>query len=254
MASPRFFLAALAASAIGLSASNATAQPARSRLGEVPTPPPAFARHWFGVHMGSAQLLLNRGSVCQPGGEPSYTCYALTGPQRGQPYAAKTQSEDLGIDGATAGPHRSQVRLLLSFDEALSPRFTVGGRVGYAFTNGWLGGPDQYDDGRHGGLLLPLHAEARAKWWLLPLTARHLRAFVGAGGGVAEFVGHEYVGDSDANLEVWKQSGKGFVSADAGLMLGLVRSLALEGSLDINFMFPKTGSAIGFYFGVLYGL
>jgi len=221
---------------------------------DLPKAPAAFARHWFGIHLGSAQLIFNGGPVCQPGADPSYTCYAYSGPQRGQPYVSSTKSDGLAIHGGSTGPHRTQARLLLSFDEALSARFTVGGRVGYAFTNGWLGGPDQYSDGRSGGLLLPLHLEARAKWWLLPLTARHLRAFVGAGGGVAEFAGHETASDATASFEVWKQSGKGFVSADAGLQLGILRGLAVEGSLDANLLFPKTGAAIGFYIGLLYGL
>ena len=126
----------------------------------------------------------------------------------------------------------------------------------------------------HGGSpFMPVHAELRANYWFLPLTSRSLRAYVGAGFGIAQVDSKHEVAVFDcaetlepswnpANggfddcmqetedwnpvldatfLDAWKKMGRGFVTASVGAALPIQGELSLAVNVNAMLMFPAEG-------------
>jgi hypothetical protein len=182
-----------AASKAGASTTSAvTRAPAASN----PSARGAGIRHWVGVHVAQDIAFLYGDDVCdQVAGRSNYY-YCYYPGSTDEPFFHDPQP-DSDFD---EGPAFATTRFLISYDYALFPWLSVGGRLGYAFG----GGPptDQVPDEdppnadrnqlppntlAHGGeSFLPLHAELRGSYWFLPLRANSIGAYVGAGFGVAQ--------------------------------------------------------------------
>jgi len=232
-------------------------------------PPPskaAFRRHWVGLHVAQDFMYEPGTFVCDAGAvDTTYSCY-LAG--TGQPYppsaASSLRSVQRGFSIATT-------RLLGSYDYALSPAFTLGGRLGVAFRGGPAGATPS--GGVKGSAFWPLHLEGRATWWFAPLTNRRVRGFVGLGGGVAQFdakatsvtttcdlgqtdtnLGGDACGASPVALDVWRKVGRGFFDVRTGLEVRLWDEFGVELDLHALAAFPAFGVVLEPSLGVVYGL
>jgi hypothetical protein len=152
-----------------------------------------FRSHWVGVHVAQDLALVGGNNVCDSNlGQQSsnFACfYAGTTDQPfvHTPFPYRDSIQD-GLVVATK-------RLLFSYDHALFPFLTIGGRAGYAFGGGPPAGqrvekvdgvvPDRAR-GTGGTGFFPFHLELRAAYWWLPLTNKLLRAYVQATVGTAQ--------------------------------------------------------------------
>jgi hypothetical protein len=249
-----------------------------------PPSEPAWSRQWVGIHMAQDVSFVYGSSVChQTFGPPeNFSCfYAGTD---NEPFVHDSQADHEDLD---EGPTFATTRLLFSYDYAISPRASVGTRLGYAFGGGPPAGqfpvevdpsgdPNRIPAGTrgHGGSpFMPVHAELRASYWFLPLTSRSLRAYVGAGFGIAQVDSKHSVAVTDcaetldpswnpANgsfddcmrktedffavmdgtlLDAWKKMGRGFVTASTGAALPVKGELSVVLNVNAMFMFPAQG-------------
>jgi hypothetical protein len=201
------------------------------------------------------------------------------------------------VEDLDQGPTFATTRLLLSYDYAIAPWVSIGTRVGYAFGGGPPSGqlPVEEDPsgnpnlipahtrGHGGSPFMPVHAELRGNYWFLPLTRRSLRAYVGAGFGIAQVDSKHEVAVIDcaetldptwnpANgsfddcifktpdfnpvmnatiLDAWKKMGRGFVTASAGAALPVKGELSLVVNVNAMFMFPAQGFVLEPSVGVM---
>jgi len=234
---------------------------------------PEFRRHWLGLHVAQDFIYEPGTYVCDAGAtDTTYSCF-LAG--TGEPYVPSANSS---LRSVQRGFSAATTRLLGSYDYALSPAFTLGGRLGVAFRGGPGGAAPS--GGVKGSAFWPAHLEARATWWFAPLTNRRVRGFAGLGAGVAQFDAKStYVttcalSDSAAGtssdgcgsivttgtpsppvtLDVWRKVGQAFVDVRTGLEVRLWDELGVE--LDVHAMaaFPAFGVVIEPSLGVVYGL
>jgi hypothetical protein len=261
-------------------ANEAPAEPARGASVTAVAEPRAeapkrtFRRHWFGLHVAQDFLYSPWSAVCDVGGgvDTTYSCYHAG---TSHPYVPNSNSTFRNVQSVMM---LATTRILASYDYALAPYFTLGGRVGVALRGAPSGdGPTPY-----GGLsdkrFFPLHLEARATWWFLPLTNERVRAFVGAGAGMMQMdarakvdgvCGLDTAGGATTDgcsqpsgstpaapvtVEAWKQVGRGFVDVRVGMEVRVWDELGLE--LDVHGIaaFPAVGYALEPSFGVVYGL
>jgi hypothetical protein len=160
-----------------------------------------FKRHWVGLHVAQDFAVVGDSNVCDPNlgqSSASYSCF-LEGttdrPFVHTPYPLK--------DGIQTGTVLATTRILASYDFALFPYLTVGARLGYAFGGGPPAGQTAAADGTGSGgtPFLPIHAEARAQFWFLSLSNKMIRAYVGAGGGMAQVDGKVPVPEKDCTAD-----------------------------------------------------
>jgi hypothetical protein len=242
-----------------------TGSPARA------TPLP-FRRHWVGLSVAQDFTYGPDARVCDlASADSTYSCF-LAGTS--EPYRP---SETSGARSVEHGFSVATTRLLASYDYALTPRFTLGGRFGVAFRGGPPGWATD-DDGVRGAPFFPLHFEARATWWFAPLTNERVRAFLGAGGGVMQIDAKQHYlvncpnsgyssedacalpprpgapASTPVNLDVWRKVGRGFFSARMGTEIRIWDELGVE--LDVNLIatLPAFGFALEPSAGVVYGL
>ncbi len=226
----------------------------------------AFRRHWFGLHVAQDFLYSPWSAVCDVGGgvDSTYSCYHAG---TSHPYVPNGNSTFRNVQSVML---LATTRILASYDYALAPSFTLGGRIGVALRGAPSGdGPTPY-----GGLsdkrFFPLHLEARGTWWFLPLTNERVRAFVGAGAGMMQIdakakvdgvCGDALGGDTTDGcsspgvaVEAWKQVGRGFVDVRVGTEVRIWDELGVE--LDVHGIaaFPAVGYAVEPSLGVVYGL
>jgi hypothetical protein len=169
------------------------------------------------------------------------------------------------------------LRVLLGYDRAVSDRFTIGGRLGYAF-----GGAPRTLDGDD---FLPLHLEARFAYWPSGMWASGLRPYVSFGGGIAEVdlkksklpvrdcteeatrplfldciaAANAYAPENDPDLptrslDAYRKLGNAFVTAGGGLQWSLSERIALRLNLNALLMLPSVGLVLQPSIGVAYGL
>jgi hypothetical protein len=167
-----------------------------------------------------------------------------------------------GNSGTVSGGFAmSTVRALLSYDRLFGP-VSIGARVGMAFN----GGP----------ALMPIHAELRAKYWLLgteAFTKPGLRAWIHAGGGMAQIdvsvpvqirdcpaslddqAGCVETGAGSVirNLDATKQLGLSFIGAGGGLMYAIGRDHGPSLNVSAVIPLPSTGFVIQPSIGYLLG-
>jgi hypothetical protein len=163
-----------------------------------PKAPPGFRRHQLGIHVGQDVAIVGGSNVCDANlGQKvdNYACFyegSTDEPFWHTPFPYK--------DGIETGPVLATTRLLVSYDYAVGPSLTFGGRFGYAFRGGPPAGqepkgpvPDNnlnflpaHAKGTGGVSFMPVHAELRAAFWFLPLGAKVVSAYVGSGFGLAQ--------------------------------------------------------------------
>jgi hypothetical protein len=156
----------------------------------------AGTRHWVGVHVAQDVAFLYGDHVCDQviGRSNNYYCYYPGSTD--EPFFHDPQPDP----DFEEGPAFATTRFLISYDYALFPWLSVGGRLGYAFGGGPPTDQVPYDEPPNGdrNLLppntfafggesfLPLHVELRGSYWFLPLSGNSFGAYVGAGFGVAQ--------------------------------------------------------------------
>jgi hypothetical protein len=98
-------------------------------------------------------------------------------------------------DGVSDGAVFATTRVLVSYDGALAPYVTLGGRAGFAIGGGPPAGqhpasnerePPAHAKGAGGTPFMPWHLEVRGSFWFLPLTEKLVRAYAIVGGGIAQ--------------------------------------------------------------------
>jgi hypothetical protein len=175
------------------------------------SPRPPYKRQYLGLHVAQDVAFVGGENVCDPRlGQASdnYACFyrdTTDEPFFHTPFPHR--------DSITSGAVTATTRVLASYDHALNRHFTLGGRVGFAFGGGPPAGqrpidnatkPPAHAKGTGGTPFMPWHVELRGAFWFLPLSERYLRAFVLAGGGIAQV---------DAKVEVVE-----YDCEDAGLL------------------------------------
>ena len=207
-----------------------------------------YKRNWFSLAFQVDALLLPSASNACAGGT-GYTCFG-EGYYAGRPLAGADDVVNGGIRLAT-------MRVLLGYDRALTPNFTVGASLGYAFR----GGPQ-----RPGGSAFePVHAEARASYWFGhdPLARSGLRFFVTASVGMAQVDGSipvdlyastaAYQAGQSQDYTAWKKTGLGFASLGFGVMYAVTAGSGVVAVLKGQEMFPTTGTVAALQLGYAIG-
>lgn len=253
--------------------------PLPHRAKPIERPGPVYSRHLLGIHVAQDFLFVGGQNVCDPylgQADDNYTCvYAGTD-------EAFFHRPSPSTDGVTNTVVAATTRLLLSYDFAVSPRFTLGLRAGYAFRGGPAAGQVPGVTGS-GTPFMPGHIELRASYWLVPLTHRPWHAFLGVGGGLAQVdgkVSHSVVdceemeaehpgsvegetfrtctggtpinGQTTTELDAWKKTGLGFVAVNGGAMLDLNDYLAATLDVSVLLLMPASGVSLQPSLGVVY--
>jgi hypothetical protein len=226
----------------------------------------SFQRFWGGI-AGSLDFFYvpSVNDVCKLGATGTTTLTA------GNPYSCvdpDTNANFPGLDGkknmaiapsapgtgdqVAGGFARGNLRVLLSFDYAVTPNWLIGGRAGlvfltdpamadpkapFAFKNGW-----------------GVHIEARATYLIGKNAIMQTFApMVFAGGGVGEFDAFLAVPISFTNntppqtQHAWVTAGPGFAAAGAGVRFLLSKRVAATGAAKVELAF---GGSAGSLFGI----
>ncbi len=232
---------------------------------------PSFRRHWVGLEIAQDLLWDSSAPACDPSPKTTYSCF-LAGTNA--PYRPSANSSPRTV---ASGFSVATTRLLVSYDYAFTPAFSVGGRAGFAFRGGPNSesratfDPPVSESAANLGYqpFLPLHLEARASWWFAPLTNERVRGFAGVGVGVMQIDAKQKyettcgLSASDGTdgctsplvkLDVWQRVGRGFVDLRAGTELRLAGELGLEIGLNAVVTAPAFGFALEPSLGLVYGL
>jgi hypothetical protein len=202
------------------------------------------SHNWFGLELAQDLAYTEGTSVCSPGSDEPYACFAGETPYDGMPHP-----EHAGrIRGGMAV---ANTRLLASYERLLSRRIGVLFRGGFAF-----GG---YPSAAGQASFLPLHAELDARYYLVPREGG-LDAFLFVGGGMAEVTSGTRVNVMDCadtaclqspgpagdtrDLRAYSQYGLTFVTAGLGATWMLADSFGLFGRLGAMAMFPASGAVV----------
>lgn len=259
--------------------------------GEGPTSP--YKKNWLGLHVAQDVAFVGGNNICDPAlGSVNYACFyegTSDEPFFHTPYPLR--------DGINNGAVLATTRVLLSFDRALSARFTVGARAGFAFGGGPPAGmekktknPKPHDKGTAGTAFLPVHLEVRGAFWFLPLTSKFLRAYVLAGGGMAQVDAKVKINEYDCEdadeppfptadgdisafeqcrsgkktyydirqhkavpVDAWSKMGQGFVEGGAGAMLAFSPNVGATVEFKALYLFPASGLVLEPSLGVELG-
>jgi hypothetical protein len=243
-----------------------------------PTPP--YARHYLGLHLAQDFMFVGGQNLCDPMLNELNQSYACFYAGTSNPFF---HTPNPSTDSVASTLAVATTRVLLSYDFALSARFTLGLRAGFAFRGGPPAGQNPNLPGS-GVPFFPGHLEARASYWFVPLTNRPWGAFIGVGGGLAQLdakVSHSVVdcetvpdampedpdeasayhicaagtpvnGQTTTELDAWKKAGQGFVAVHGGAMLHLSEHIAATLDLNVLFMTPASGVAFEPAVGMVY--
>jgi hypothetical protein len=213
----------------------------------------SIALNWIGLHFATDLALVSGDNVCQ---NSNFACFYEDGSL-------------VGSNGATfGGPNTSPgnvqsgfalgtMRVLASYERLLTPNIGVEARLGFAFG----GAPSA-----SGISFLPIHAEARGKYWLLGAPGQQVfRPYLHLGGGVAQVdakVSVLIAQDCSTatgpctptpEIDAYQQMGAAFITVGGGALLALGPSYGINLNLNGQYMFPKSGlvlqPAAGFEYG-----
>jgi len=209
--------------------------------------------NWIGLHFGADIAMVSGSQVCQ---DSNFGCFDKSGKP------LRDQGGTFGVPNTSAGDIQSgfalgTLRVLASYERLLNEQFSVEGRLGFAFNGSPSGG---------GKSFLPLHVEARAKFWPLAAPGSTLFApYVGGGAGLAQVdtkvnvlvvqqcpaaaTGCQVAPEADA----YRQMGVVFVTASAGAFFGLAPNYGINLNLNALVLLPKTGFAVQPSLGFAYG-
>ncbi len=222
-----------------------------------------YKKIWVGVHVAQDFLFFPSGTdVCDPGSD--YSCFeagTIT------PYP-KPDINELPLPGTdvNGGTVAGTTRFMGSFDYAFTPNITGGVRVGFA-----IGGPPEN--------FLPIHGELRGTYFFRGLDKIGFRPYVHLGGGVAEVAGKVPAtvrtciepdpalgdelpsnagqcqeGTEELEVDVYRNTGRPFVTAGGGLVYAFSKSFGLQLNLNAMLMFGASGFALQPSGGVVLGL
>lgn len=237
-------------------------------FGQAPTEG-GHSKNLFGIELAADLGFVGGDDVCQASNQ-DFECY-LEGTE--EPYPPPLSSSVASSPGEPGdaypgagiknGLSLGTVRVLASYDRALSEQLTLGGRLGFAFR----GGPSRDGDPR----FLPVHAEVRAGYFFLGLGAELFRPYVHLGVGMAQvdlkhtleakdcsteatragFLScvdatgpYDSANDPDLpteKLDAYRKLGRGFVSAGGGTLIALGPALAARVQLNAMILFPDSG-------------
>lgn len=229
-------------------------------------PAESYPKNFVGLHFAADFGVMGGTDVCRTS-NPDFSCHysdgapyppplpedvALTPGEPGEAYHGG------GIESGFAG---GTLRILLSYDRALAPTFTIGTRLGFAFR----GSPAR----ENAPDFLPFHGEARVAYWFLGLNGP-LRPSLHLRGGVARIdlqttakvkdcsgesprsafeACIEEEGDYDSanqpdlpeeELTAYKKLGQAFIGGGAGVVFG-VGPAGIELDLSALYTFPDSG-------------
>lgn len=205
----------------------------------------AFKKNWIGLHLAVDVGIIKGDRLCAlQGWDQNFRCYNdqnqllmapayESGPTSDNPDPYPYWSTSVGTT-----PVLASLRVLLSYDRAVMPNLTVGGRLGLAFG----GAPDFF----------PYHIEARAAYWILPLSRPGIKAYVGVGGGMAEvdakidalLVKTRADLGSPEPYSAYKRMGQGFVALSLGGVYPLGPKVGVQANINGMYMLPSTGLVI----------
>jgi hypothetical protein len=219
-------------------------------------PAEPYKKNWLGLHFAGDIAFLSGKGVCTSG---DYTCYyGGDVPVDGRGIIAKNYSGNLNGGGTLA-----TVRVLFSYERLFSQHIGLEGRLGFAFN----GGPKAAD----GTSFLPLHAEARLKYWFRNegFSKKGFRPFVLLGGGIAQVDGKLTVSVGDctvpgstppvavnptcqatgsgahpAKLIAYKKLGQSFITVGGGAMYAFNEKHGLVLNLNLMYMLGSSGPVI----------
>jgi hypothetical protein len=219
--------------------------------------------------------------VCNSDADPAFACFENGDPYVGVPNLNYGGDIESGFQAAT-------VRLMLSYERAITSIFSIEGRFGFAFN----GGPESSRElGGDGSKFMPYHAEARAKIYFTRVYRedgsglKGPSGFAMLGGGLAQVDPHVTVpvgecrhpseadtpgviiqnGPTDRcrnsfnqvfevkQLDVYQRLGQAFVSGGVGFRYGFGKHVAALANLNALFLFPSSGFTVSPSVGIAAG-
>jgi hypothetical protein len=187
--------------------------------------------------------------VCS--GAAQYQCFLQGQSYNGPIYLGSGNQLQGGVGFATK-------RLLVGYERLIGENLTAGVKLGFAF------GGSPKSTKADASAFLPFHAELRGNYWFgsAPFARDGLRPYAGVAAGLGEIDGHvsvEYYEDAagynagaKGKLDAWRQAGKIFIGAHAGLayaftkeqqlflelrILQLLGPAALGGAVNVGYAF-----------------
>jgi hypothetical protein len=232
-------------------------------------------KHWFGIHGAADIHLFGSGKdVCslKSIGNYDYACYykgtdvfISDETDQGYPHGIPDEGQAGSIGG---GMKLATIRILASYDYAVIPNLTVGGRVGFALNGGPQGKKftgtgstvDAYgrnykvEDGKS---FFPGHLEGRATYWFRSLGQPGVRPYVAFGGGLAQVDAKITVpirvDGVDRQVDVYKRLGMGFVAPALGAVFPLTANFGFQANVNAMIMLPVSGFVIEPSLGAVVG-
>ncbi|HEX4335483.1 MAG TPA: hypothetical protein VH062_06185 [Polyangiaceae bacterium] len=222
-----------------------------------------YPKNLVGLHFGIDLANVSSSGACTADARSNdnFACFDGNQTFNGTP--------SLGAPGKIAGGFTLATMRIMASYERLFGAFGLEGRLGFAFNGGKTASGG-------GTPFLPLHLEARAKWWLRGTSAfssSGFRPWLHVGGGVAQVDAKVNVGVVDCapaassgllemcrsanssqaaqvlhgvphTLQATKQLGQEFVTVGGGVMYAVAKNHGAV--LNLNFMIPFP--AVGFVF------
>ncbi|HLK35231.1 MAG TPA: hypothetical protein VKU41_00675 [Polyangiaceae bacterium] len=207
--------------------------------------------NWLNISFEEDLLLLDgRTDACAGG--TGYTCFNSSGT-----FYAATPYPHAG-DAVNGGLAPATMRVLVGYDRTMTRNIQLGARVGYAFG----GGPTRPT----AASFLPVHAEARATYWIgsNPIAHAGFRVFGLAAGGVAQVDASLPVNVYDSldayksgqaqHYQAWHKAGLGFAALGGGAMYAFTEGSGLLLELKVMEMFPTPATVPAAQLGYAMGL
>ena len=188
-----------------------------------------------------------KNDVCMGGNE--YKCYWANG-QYYEPLPAT--GEGAGDKIGSTGFGASTMRVLVGADYLLTPRISLGARLGYAFG----GAPKDF---------IPFHAEVRGAYWFIARSpTASILPYAVLAAGLGQVDGHIAVSvrQDEAqfgipagpyNLTAWRSGGPAFAALGLGAMYQIAGTLGPFMELKIGEVFPNMATVGSFQVGASYG-
>jgi hypothetical protein len=246
-----------------------------------PTRPERHA-HWLGLQLAADVGFIGGSNVCASSNR-DFDCFT-TGAR--SPYPAPLPASVAASPGELGDPYPGTGigtgaalgtwRVLVSYEHPLIEQVSLGVRLGYAF-----GGAPASAGGKS---FLPVHAEARASYWLRGLSADGVRPYLHLGGGFAQIDVHKSgvtVRDCSSvperlafldciaaqnaydsanrpdlptkKLDAYRKLGHAFVTTGGGALFGLAGETALQLNLNVMLLLPATGFVLEPSVGLVHG-
>jgi hypothetical protein len=209
--------------------------------------------NWLGLHFAADLALVSGDNVCT---NSDFACFYKNGDVVGSTGAT--------FGGANTSPGNVQsgfalgtMRVLASYERLLLPNVGIEGRLGFAF-NGASSGK--------GVSFLPLHLEARGKYWLLGAPAQEpVSPYVhfGVGLGQVDAKVSVLIAQDCSNatgscsptpeIDAYQQMGVGFITLGGGALIAVGPNYGINLNLNAQYMLPKSGLVVQPSLGFEYG-